>query len=216
MPVSRTLITAVSAAALLSSACGSSTGGSAAPASTGSSTEASTGTSTTSAKSGSATASSAKPKAASGDVTPPDTELKVGDRAVVPFEYGTDQKGTIAIVVTAIEQGSNADLAAFGDKAKGITPYYIRVSVENVGGTDLSYSSVRLRAVGADGRSTGVIITGETPQCQSETAKKDFTTAGAKYETCVLQGAREGDGTVAGAEYNEGDDYLKSPITWKR
>jgi hypothetical protein len=207
--VNRTLVASVGALALLLSACGDATSGTAAPATT----EATTDTGSSAAPTSKTSTTTTTAKAASGDVTAPGTELKVGERAVVPFKYGTDKNGTIAITVTAIDQGSNADLAAFGEKAKGITPYYIRVTVENVGGTDLSYSSLSLRAVGSDGKGTGVIISGDTKQCESETAKKDFTTAGAKYDTCVLQGAREG-AAVAGAEYDKGDGYDKSPITW--
>ncbi|MGW4111108.1 hypothetical protein ACWEFJ_09540 [Actinosynnema sp. NPDC004786] len=212
MQVNRSLVTAVGALALLLTACSDDTAGTAAPGTTEPAAE----TTSSAAAETTTTEASAKPSAdaSAGDVTPPGTQLRVGERAVVPFKYGTDKTGTIAIVVTAIEQGANADLAAFGDKAKGITPYYIRVSVENVGGTDLSYSSVSLRAVGPDGKGTGVIISGETAQCESETAKKDFATAGAKFETCVLQGAREGS-TVAGATFDKGDGYDKSPITWK-
>jgi hypothetical protein len=211
--VNGALIAAVGAVALLLSGCGASTSGTASPASTTStSTEEPTGTTSRSATKSSAASPTAK--APTGDVTPPGSTLKVGERAVVPFKYGNDKEGTIALVVTAIDEGANADLAAFGEKAKGITPYYIRVSVENVGGTDLSHSSVSMRAIGLDGRSTGVIISGNTAQCKSATAGRDFTTAGAKYETCVLQGAREGAG-VSGATYDRGDDYVKSPITWK-
>ncbi|MBB5803798.1 hypothetical protein F4560_003566 [Saccharothrix ecbatanensis] len=214
--VNGALIAAVGAAALLLSGCGASTSGTASPASTAStSTSTEESTETTTKSSSKSSAASPTAKAPVGDVTPPGSTLKVGERAVVPFKYGNDKEGTIALVVTAIDQGANADLAAFGEKAKGITPYYIRVSVENVSGTDLSYSSVSMRAIGLDGRSTGVIITGDTAQCKSENAARDFTTAGAKYETCVLQGAREGAG-VSGATYDRGDDYVKSPITWKK
>ncbi|GHG03248.1 MULTISPECIES: hypothetical protein [Amycolatopsis] len=150
-----------------------------------------------------------------GDVTPPGTELKLGERAVVPFKSGTTKSGTIAITVTAIDKGENADLAKYGDKAKGITPYYLRATIENVGGTDLAYASVSLRARGADGRSTGVIITGSLDQCKSGSAGKDFTTAGAKFETCTLQGAREGS-TVEAAAFDKGDGYDKSPVVWKK
>ncbi|MEV6909369.1 hypothetical protein [Amycolatopsis sp. NPDC051071] len=149
------------------------------------------------------------------DATAPGTELKVGDRAVVPFKYGNDKAGTIAITVKTIELGAKEDLAAYGDKAKGMTPVYIRISVENVGGTDLTYSSVRLRAVGPDGKGTGVIITGETPKCQSESAKKDFKTAGATYETCGLQAVKDGD-DVGGATYGDGDGYKDKPVIWKK
>ncbi|KFU82189.1 hypothetical protein SAMN04489729_1268 [Amycolatopsis lurida] len=149
------------------------------------------------------------------DATAPGTELKVGERAVVPFKYGNDKSGTIAITVKAIELGPKEDLASYGEKAKGMTPVYIRMTVENVGGTDLTYSTVRMRAVGPNNKSTGVIITGETPSCQSESAKKDFKTAGATYETCELQAIRDG-GEVGGAEFNDGDGYKDDPIIWKK
>ncbi|MGY5025026.1 hypothetical protein ACWGHQ_14225, partial [Streptomyces griseus] len=72
---------------------------------------------------------------ADGDVTAPGTKLKTGDRAVLPFRYTSDKQGTIAVTVTAIEKGAESDMAAFGDKAKGMTPYFIKMKVENVGGT---------------------------------------------------------------------------------
>ncbi|AXB47948.1 hypothetical protein [Amycolatopsis albispora] len=153
--------------------------------------------------------------AGSAEAVAPGTELKVGERAVLSYKYGTDKTGTIAVTVNAIELGSNADLASFGDKAKGMIPVYIRSTVENVGGTDLAYSSVRLRAVGPDGRGTGVIITGDTPQCESESADKDFTKAGAKYETCELQAVREG-GEIGGATFSDSEEYKDKPVIWKK
>ncbi|WP_290058308.1 hypothetical protein [Amycolatopsis solani] len=195
--------TALLAAAFLLSACGSEPG-QATPAAP----------SETPAAPASATESSTAAAAPAGNVTKPGTELKVGERAVVPFKYGTTKSGTIAITVTAIEKGENADLAKYGDKAKGITPFYLRATVENVDGADLSYASVSLRARGADGRSTGVIITGSTDGCKSGTAGKDFTAPGAKFETCTLQGAREG-AEVAAATFDKGDGYDKSPVVWK-
>lgn len=203
------LVAACAAAALLVSACGGDTGGTASPAADGTTTTTTTSQTTTSSS------AAAKPGGtAGGDVTAPGTELKIGDRAVVPFKYGTEKTGTIALTVTAIEQGDNADLAKFGDKAAGITPFYIRVVVENVGGTDLAHSSLSLRGLGEDGRGTGVIISGDTDRCESETAGRGFTTAGAKYETCVLQAAPEGSKIVS-ASYANGDGYDKDPVVWK-
>jgi hypothetical protein len=206
-----TLLVLSGVTAVLLSACGGEeVAGTSSPASAPVTTEES------SAPSSSAAASSSKAApAATGDVTPPGTELSVGDRAVVPFEYGTDKSGTIALTVTAIEAGDPADLAAFGEKANGIVPIYVRVTVENVGGDDLAHSSVSLRAVGDDGRGTGVIITGDTPKCESESAPKSFTAAGETFETCVLQGARDAS-TVAGATFGKGGEYDDSPILWKR
>lgn len=207
-------IAAAATAGLLLSGCGSATTGSATPAtteSTSTSEEASTSAKETST---SAKETSTAPVAAGGDVTAPGTKLKVGARAVIPFASG-DKKGTIAVTLTAIEAGAKADLAKFGDKAKHISPFYLRVQIENLSGGDLAFTSISLRGLGADGKSTGVIITGDTANCDSTSAPKTFSTAGAKYETCVLQGAREG-AAVAAAAYANGEGYDKSPITWSK
>lgn len=148
-----------------------------------------------------------------GDVTAPGTELKIGDRAVVPFEYTSEKKGTIAVTVTAIEQGTEADMAAFGEKAKGMTPYFIKMKVENVGGTDLSYASLKLDGMLDSGGATGVVLIGDIPgKCDNETAPAEFASQGASYETCSLSAT---DGTpVTAAAFNEGDEYSDSPVVW--
>ncbi|KND25329.1 hypothetical protein IQ60_31405 [Streptomyces europaeiscabiei] len=151
--------------------------------------------------------------APAGDVAAPGTEVKIGDRAVLPFTYGTDKKGTIAVTVTAIEKGAEADMAAFGDKAKGMTPYYIRMKVENVGGTDLSYASLKLRGKLEGGGPTGVILIGDLPdKCDSESAPRDFTTKGASFETCSLSATKTD--PIAAASFEEGDAYRDSPVLW--
>ncbi|MEU3227005.1 hypothetical protein ABZ695_28110 [Streptomyces sp. NPDC006976] len=151
--------------------------------------------------------------APSGDVAAPGTKFKIGDRAILPFKYGTEKKGTIAVTVTAIEKGAEADMAPFGDKAKGMTPYYIRMKVENVGGTDLSYSSLRLRGKLEGGRPTGVILIGDLPgKCDNETAPRDFSTKGASYETCSLSATKTD--PIAVASFEEGDGYSGSPVLW--
>ena len=195
----------VAAAGVLLSACGTETTGAPVPADT--TTE--TATSTSSKPS----TTSKAPVAAGGEVTAPGSKLKVGARAVIPYA-SNDKNGTMAVTLTAIEAGAKEDLAKFGDKAKNITPFYLRVKVENLSGTDLRYTSVSLRGLGADGKGTGVIISGDTPRCESTSAPKTFTAAGETYETCVLTAAPDGSKVVAG-EYNRGDAYVKSPITWE-
>ncbi|MGW1816782.1 hypothetical protein ACWCQM_24815 [Streptomyces sp. NPDC002125] len=150
---------------------------------------------------------------AAGDVTKPGTKLTVGDRAVLPFEYTSQKKGTIAVTVTAITKGAESDMAKFGTKAKGMTPYFIKLKVENVGGTDLSYASLKLRGVLAGGQGTGVILIGDIPgKCDSENASAEFITKGASFETCSLS-ATKGE-PVTGAEFDEGDAYGDSPVVW--
>jgi hypothetical protein len=150
---------------------------------------------------------------AEGDVTAPGTKLKVGDRAVLPFRYTSDKKGTIAVTVTAIEKGAEADMAAFGDKAKGMTPYYIKMKVENVGGTDLSYASLKLDGMLEGGAGTGVILIGGLPdKCDRQSAPREFTTKGASFETCSLSATKTA--PITGAQFDEGDAYSDSPVVW--
>ncbi|AXK37135.1 hypothetical protein DVA86_06500 [Streptomyces armeniacus] len=150
---------------------------------------------------------------AEGDVTAPGTKVKVGDRAVLPFEYTSQKKGTIAVTVTAIEKGTEADMSGFGAKAKGMTPYFIKTKVENVGGTDLSYASLKLDGVLEGGSATGVVLIGDIPgKCDNESAPRDFNTKGASYETCALSATKTA--PVTAASFNEGDAYSSSPVVW--
>ncbi|MBK1787427.1 hypothetical protein [Prauserella cavernicola] len=147
------------------------------------------------------------------ETTEPGTELAVGDRAVLPFEYTSDKKGTIAITVTAIEEGAESDMAAFGDKAKGMKPYFIKMKVENVDGADLSYATLKLNGVLEGGSGTGVVLIGDIPgKCDNEGADNEFTTAGASYETCSLTATTGA--PVVGAQFDEGDAYSDNPVVW--
>ncbi|WIX81211.1 hypothetical protein QRX50_10820 [Amycolatopsis carbonis] len=160
-----------------------------------------------------------------GSVTPQGTKLKLGDKAIVPFK-SEGKTGTIGVTVKSIDKGVEADLALLdlGDKAKGMTPYYVRVTVSNESGTDFSYTSLGLmNALLPDGsEAQGVSVIGTFDKCDSGDAGKAFTTKGATYDSCVLAVAPAGT-TVTGASYNEGEysdqapgtDYGSKPITWQ-
>ncbi|MEU4671257.1 hypothetical protein AB0F91_25560 [Amycolatopsis sp. NPDC023774] len=160
-----------------------------------------------------------------GGFTPQGTKLKLGEKAIVPFK-SEDKTGSIGVTVKSIDKGTEADLAPLdlGDKAKGMTPYYVRVTVSNESGTDFSYTSLGLmNALLPDGsEAQGVSVIGTFDKCDSGDAGKDFTAKGATYESCVLAVAQAGT-TVTGASYNEGDysdqapgtDYGSKPITWQ-
>ena len=152
--------------------------------------------------------------AASQEITPPGTELKIGETATVPYTFGGSE-GTIAITVTGSEKGEEADLADFGEDAEGLVPYFIRFKVENVDGSDLSFSLVTLSAVASDGRHTGELVTGDVEgKCENTSADDDFTTAGASYESCSLQASRPGL-EVTGAAFDR-DEYADDPVVWTK
>ncbi|MEU3273294.1 hypothetical protein ABZ639_20860 [Saccharomonospora sp. NPDC006951] len=163
-------------------------------------------------------ASQAGPKPepiAQEDLTPPGTELAVGETAVLPFPDAPEPGGVVGVTVTAIEQGDPADIASFED-SEGLVPYYLRVKVENLSGTDLSFAQIGMRALTADGESTGAFATSGSVvegKCESQDAPPDFTSAGATFETCVLDAAEEGV-EVTKAEFGNLPDYAEAPIIW--
>lgn len=144
----------------------------------------------------------------------PGSELKVGERAVVPFSDAR-KTGTIAITVKSIDIGPKEDLAKFKNKGEGILPVYIRLLVENVGGTDLAGTSVSsLKAMNPDGTGTKVLMANSTAACPGGPAPAEFTTPGATYETCKIDGVKDGD-EVGAVRFNDGE-YKDEPITWKK
>ncbi|MFG1694060.1 hypothetical protein [Nonomuraea sp. NPDC049309] len=153
-----------------------------------------------------------QPEQATGArTTPQGTRLELGRRAVVPY-----RQGTIGVAVTAVEKGDPADLLRrFGQQAKGITPWYIRYTVWNVDGADLSYASgPSLSLVTADGNGTGAVVTGTLPGCDRVSAPKGFSKVGASFTSCRLAGARTGL-EIVGAKFADGD-YRRAPIVWRR
>ncbi len=158
------------------------------------------------------TTAPAEPTTAAGH-TSPGMRLKFGERAVVPADYGQERTGVIAITVDSIEKGTQADLDRFPkDQVNGVTPYRIRFTVEFVSGQDLSGLPVTLVGRLADGKRTGIGLAGESADCDSKVAGKDFGTPGVKFETCSLGGAKDG-GVVEMAAYNDGD-YRENAILW--
>ncbi|MFG2713394.1 hypothetical protein ACGFX2_22935 [Streptomyces goshikiensis] len=139
----------------------------------------------------------------------PGQTFKIGEAATVPFTYGSDTKGTIALTVTAVEQGQAADLESLklGDKVKGMVPYYIRYTVKNVGTTNLEYSSVgHIKGLLPDGsEAQGVSVIGKFEKCKDDALPSGFT--GGKTQTnCAITLAPSAQTKVVGAEY-WGDPY---------
>lgn len=150
-------------------------------------------------------------------VTPPGSELTVGDTAVVPYRYAGDTNHAVSITVTGIDPGDQTAFNdKFGAKSEGYVPYYITVTVTNVSGTSMrGVSSPRLRALGPDGRSTGAVLVGDLPGCENESAPREFTEKGASFDTCVLQAAQAGT-TLSGVEYDDDTGgYDAAPLVWK-
>ncbi len=112
---------------------------------------------------GCGTDSDAKPKAEpsadlpTGNVEVPDgvelteagTELKFAEPAIVAYEPNTQRSSVLSLSVDSIQEGKLADFAAYqlDDRTKKSRPYYVRVSVKNLGTGDLSRAAIPLLAV---------------------------------------------------------------------
>ena len=83
------------------------------------------------------------------ELTPPGSQLSVGDHAVVAYEPRQDQVGALDIQVTKLEKTSIDDFSAWqlSDEQKKSNPFYVRATIENVGDTDLGGRPVPLYVV---------------------------------------------------------------------
>jgi hypothetical protein len=149
-------------------------------------------------------------------VAKPGASFAIGQQANLQWKYGSSS-GVIGVTITKIEKGNEADLAPLdlGDKAKGMVPYYVRATVTNVGGTDLSGTSpTEFSGTLPDGsKASEVNVIGTFDKCDSKSAPEDFKTKGASFQTCALMLASSTT-SVTGAEWSE-DPYGDQPVTWK-
>jgi hypothetical protein len=152
-----------------------------------------------------------------GGLTKPGAELKIGQPAVVEYEW-IKKKLRFAITPRSITKGSISDLARFklDARAKRSTPFYVRVAVRNMGPHNAEFTSVGSRLRGVDDREElqgQLILFGSFPKCESETAPRGFTT-GKSYETCLVFMVG-GTGEIVGLEWPH-IDYRQDAIRWSR
>lgn len=112
----------------------------------------------------------------STSLTPPGTQLKVGETATIP--QGKDDV-PVTMTVSSITKGSYADLSQLknADKYAGYTPYYVNYTMT---GTDaskkLGYHMLEyVRPVLPDGRTAGsLVVIGKFDKCDGDSMPKDF------------------------------------------
>lgn len=126
------------------------------------------------------------PDTSGGDVAPPGTVVALGKPVTIPIASGTSRRGT-AVATVRIEKGAAADLTPLrlGERAKGLVPYYVRITFRKVGGTTLShgeYSTYFNGRLPDDTKATSLFAVG-FDKCRSESAPKEFD-SGQPYETC--------------------------------
>jgi len=83
------------------------------------------------------------------DLTKAGTQLKFGEKATVAYEPNSQRNTVLELTVNSATEGTIADLGTYvlDDRTKASTPYYVDVTVTNVGDGDVGQTPIPLWAV---------------------------------------------------------------------
>jgi hypothetical protein len=161
----------------------------------------------------------AAPTTAPGGITPIGSTLQLGQAAVIAYDdASTHDQSTIQITPNPIQQGSISDFknVQLDPDQKSATPFYVNVSVKNIGKGDLSGDSPANYLDGVDDRGqaqNSVIFFGDFSRCASVTPKS--LKPGQSYKTCQTFLIPKG-GSLVGMRWVVFDQKTgKSDLNWK-
>ena len=148
------------------------------------------------------------------ELTDQGTHLEVGDPAVVAYEPRQDEVGVLDLNVTKLEQTTiKQSLSGWQLTAaqKQSTPYFVHVTVKNVGETDLGGRRVPLYVVNEDD-----LLLESTPFASSfeacpSTPLPDQFGPGAEADVCLVYLAPD-HGTLEAVSFRPDETF--DPITW--
>lgn len=169
----------------------------------------------------------------SGALTPPGTQLKVGEEATlawVPFseESATEpEKGIeVGVTVEAIEKGSIDDFAniELEPEEEESTPYYVKFRIEALSGTEPPPDEepyIAFDAIDDRGQEqSNVTFIGDFETCENTDMPRPFT-KGESFEACLAY-LVPGGGTIEKVEWGtgptDGSDltpYYDEPVVWE-
>ena len=83
------------------------------------------------------------------ELTKAGAQLKFGQKATVAYEPNSQRNTVLEMTVDSATQGTIADLGTYvlDDRTKASTPYYVNVTVKNVGDGDVGQTPIPLWAV---------------------------------------------------------------------
>ena len=146
-------------------------------------------------------------------LTEPATDLSFGEPASVIFEP-TQQRGTVLeLTVEKAAEGSTKDFSGFvlDEYTRSATPYYVDVTVENIGEGDVGGVPIPLWGVDAENTLLpAASFTTSFRPCASEQLPKKFE-PGDSMQTCLVYLAPDG-GTLEGVSFRP--DQEVAPIQW--
>lgn len=147
------------------------------------------------------------------DLTPQGSEITLGDTATVAYTPRQDKVATLDLTVRSIEKASFALFEGWklNAETRSTTPYFVKVTVANVGDLDLGGRRVPVYAV--DG--TNKLIESSTfastfKPCPSDSLPKKFRT-GDSFKTCLVYLAPD-KGELTAASFRPAEEF--NPIVW--
>ena len=166
-----------------------------------------------------------------GDLTPPGTKLGFGEEATVGWQppslsiEGSKKVFKLEVVVESLETGEKSDLEGIDldPELQDSTPYYVKVSIRNLGETTPAEDDpdITFDAIDDRGQEQGSItFIGDFPPCEDNEEPKPFD-RDESYESCLtylvpgggsIEEVRWGSGPVDDTGLSE---YFDNPIVWK-
>jgi hypothetical protein len=143
----------------------------------------------------------------------PGTKLTQNTSAKVLFVRNHKRKGLISLAIDSVRTGSTGDLANFilDRQAKSSKPYYVGVTVINVGGGHVGGAPVPL--YGVNGHNTllpAADLMGSFKSCQTDRIPRRLA-RGRAFSTCLMfLSPRHGKLTAVEFQYASGVE----PVTW--
>lgn len=143
------------------------------------------------------------------------TELEFGQTATVAYAPNDQRKTVLELTVLSATQGQISDLSGYAleDRTKASTPFYVKVSVKNVGTGDVGRTPVPLFLV--DNRNTLISKSSfeQAPftRCPSLPLPTTFG-PNASFSTCLVFLAPD-HGSMTGVSFRAVQE--NAPIVWK-
>ncbi len=142
------------------------------------------------------------------------TVLKFGEPALVAFEPNTERSSVLSLVVEGVKAGKIADFSAYQlkDSTRKSRPYYVQVSVENVGTGDVGGADIPLYAVDERNRLIEFSSFNNTfEKCPSQPLPTAFG-ADKEVKGCLVYLVPEG-GTLTSMSFRPLQTF--EPILWE-
>jgi hypothetical protein len=148
------------------------------------------------------------------ELTKAGAQLKFGEKATVAYEPNSQRNTVLELTVNSATEGTIADLGTYvlDDRTKASTPYYVDVTVTNVGDGDVGQTPIPLWAVDdADTLIQASSFTNAFTRCPSTPLPTTFAPQ-ATVTTCLVYLVPD-HGKLTGVSFRP--LQAVAPIVWK-